>query len=71
MIVSQNFNMIVIARAFQGMGGGSIISMSNIICSDIVSIKQRGTYLGLLNSVFSLSLGIGPLVGGIFTDVLS
>jgi len=63
--------MIVIARAFQGIGGGSIISMSNIICSDIVSIKQRGTYLGLLNSVFSLALGIGPLVGGLFNDVFS
>ncbi|ORX50748.1 MFS general substrate transporter, partial [Piromyces finnis] len=68
---SKSFEMIVIARAFQGIGGGSIISMSNIICSDIVSIKQRGTYLGLLNSIFSLALGIGPLVGGLFNDILS
>jgi len=68
---AKSFSMIVISRAFQGIGGGSLISMSNIICSDVVSIKQRGTYLGLLNSIFSLSLGIGPLVGGIFTDIIS
>jgi len=36
--------MIVAARAVQGMGGGSIISMSNIICSDIVTVKQRLIY---------------------------
>ncbi|ORX86273.1 MFS general substrate transporter [Anaeromyces robustus] len=69
--VSKSFNMIVAARAFQGTAGGSLISMSNIICADIVSIKQRGTYLGLLNSIFSLTMGIGPLVGGLFTDFLS
>jgi len=68
---AKSFNMIIAARAVQGIGGGSLISMSNIICSDVVSIKQRGTYLGLLNSIFSLSLAIGPLVGGIFTDVIS
>ncbi|KAG4087944.1 MFS general substrate transporter [Neocallimastix lanati (nom. inval.)] len=69
--LSKSFYMIVAARAVQGMGGGSIISMSNIICSDIVTVKQRGTYLGLLNSIFSLALAVGPLVGGIFTDTIS
>eukprot|EP00833_Pecoramyces_ruminatium_P015079 jgi/Orpsp1_1/1189111/evm.model.d7180000069575.1 len=63
--------MITISRAVQGAGSGCLCSMANIICTDIVSVKERGTYLGLLNSAFSLALAIGPLIGGFFTDKIS
>jgi len=33
--------MLIIARAFQGIGGGCIISMVNIIITDIVSLRKR------------------------------
>jgi len=68
---SINFDMLIIARAFQGIGGGCIISMVNIIITDIVSLRKRATYMAVVNSVFSLSAIIGPLVGGLFVDTYS
>jgi len=68
---SINFDMLIIARAFQGIGGGCIISMVNIIITDIVSLRKRAAYMAVVNSVFSLSAIIGPLVGGLFVDTYS
>jgi len=33
--------MLIIARGFQGISGGGMFSMSNIIISDIVPLKIR------------------------------
>ncbi|ORX50744.1 MFS general substrate transporter [Piromyces finnis] len=69
--LSKNFDMLIFSRALQGIGGGSIISMVNIIVADIVSLRERATYMGIVNSVFSFSSVVGPLVGGLFADKLS
>ena len=37
-----------VARAVAGIGGGGINSLSMIIVSDVVPLRQRGTYLTLL-----------------------
>jgi len=63
-----NFNTLIIGRAIQGIGGGSVISMVNIVVADIVSLRERATYMGIVNSVFSFSSVVGPLVGGVFAD---
>jgi len=68
---STNFIMIIISRIVQGVGSGCLCAMANIICSDIVSVKKRGIYLEILNSVFSVALAIGPFVGGFFIDIIS
>jgi len=68
---ARSFNMLIIARGLQGIGGGSIISMVNIVVADIVSLRERATYMGIVNSVFSFSSVVGPLIGGLFADKLS
>ena len=67
--------------AIHGAGSGGILSSSQIILSDIVTLKERGIYNGLIglyvsqshdassicsliSSVFAVSGGIGPLIGG-------
>jgi MFS family permease len=42
--------------------------MSMIIVSDIVSLKERGKYQGFLGSAIAIGCGIGPLVGGLFSQ---
>jgi len=68
---SINYNMLIAARAVQGIGGGSIISLVTIIVADITSIRKRATYMGYLNSVFSFSSIVGPLIGALFADKIS
>lgn len=39
---SQSMNMLIGARAIQGIGGGSILSLTQLILSDIVPLEKRG-----------------------------
>ena len=49
-----------VMEAIQGMGGGGIINMTEIIVSDLVPLAKRGLYQGILGLVWSLAAGIGP-----------
>ncbi|ORX50752.1 MFS general substrate transporter [Piromyces finnis] len=68
---AQNIKMLIISRGFQGISGGGILAMTNIIIADIVPLRKRGIYMGIVGAVFAFSSVIGPLVGGFFTDNLS
>jgi MFS family permease len=39
---------LIVARAVQGIGSGSIMGMSQIVISDIVSLEERGKYSGFI-----------------------
>lgn len=55
-------------RAVAGIGGGGINSLSMIIVSDVVAMKDRGAAQGLLGIAISLGSGLGPFVGGLFAQ---
>lgn len=58
-------------RAVAGIGGGGINSLSMIIVSDVVAMKDRGAAQGLLGIAISLGSGLGPFVGGLFAQRVS
>jgi len=66
-----NIKMLIISRGFQGISGGGILAMTNIIIADIVPLRKRGIYMGVVGGVFAFSSVIGPLVGGFLTDKIS
>ncbi|KAF1986292.1 MFS general substrate transporter [Aulographum hederae CBS 113979] len=68
---SPNLLWLIIGRALQGMGGGGILVLVNIIIADLFSPRERGTYYGLLGCVWAVANSVGPLLGGIFSEKLS
>ncbi|RUS14650.1 MFS general substrate transporter, partial [Endogone sp. FLAS-F59071] len=66
---AQNMTMLIVFRALSGMGAGGVITMVMTIISDIVSLRDRGKYQGIIGSVFALSSVVGPLIGGAFVDI--
>jgi MFS family permease len=50
-------------RTIQGVGGGTILCLNLIIVADLVPLRQRGAYTGILQLVFGLGLTIAPLIG--------
>ncbi|OWT39397.1 hypothetical protein C362_02992 [Cryptococcus neoformans Bt1] len=62
---------LIIARAFQGLGGGSIIGLTSIVVSDIVPLEKRGAYQGILGSSWGIAAVLGPLLGGVLTEKAS
>ncbi|OCL00100.1 uncharacterized protein K441DRAFT_168233 [Cenococcum geophilum 1.58] len=43
----------------------------NICISDLFGMRHRGLYIGLTSLVWGFVSGIGPLLGGLFTQRLS
>ncbi|ORX63505.1 MFS general substrate transporter [Anaeromyces robustus] len=69
--ISSNMDMLIVFRGIQGIGGGGLMSLCMIVIADIIPIRKRGQFMGLLGAVASCSTVIGPLVGGLFTDQIS
>lgn len=67
---SQDTNMLIVFRVFQGLGGGGLAALSQIIMADIISPRERGKYAGLFGGVMAVGTVGGPLLGGVVTDSL-
>lgn len=61
-----NFSGLIAGRAVQGVGGGGILVMSEIIITDIIPLRQRGQYYSLLGAMWAIGTVVGPLLGGGF-----
>ena len=58
--------------AIQGIGGGGILNLSDIITSDLVPLSERGMFEGLLGLTWAFASGIGPPIvpGSLLFSVL-
>ncbi|OBF31093.1 MFS transporter [Mycobacterium sp. ACS1612] len=66
-----SLEMLVAARALQGVGGGAIMVTATAVIGEVIPLRERGRYQGALGAVFGVTTVIGPLLGGFFTDHLS
>ncbi|KAH8905813.1 hypothetical protein BR93DRAFT_860981, partial [Coniochaeta sp. PMI_546] len=66
--VSVSMAMLIASRAIQGIGGGGIVILVNICISDLFSMRRRGVYFGVMGLVWAVAGGVGPIIGGVFTD---
>lgn len=68
---STSMNQLIAFRAFQGMGGGILLSLAFVIVGDLFAPAERGKIQGVVAAVFGLSSVIGPTLGGFLTDALT
>jgi EmrB/QacA subfamily drug resistance transporter len=61
---------LIAGRFIQGVGGSGLMILSQAIIADVVPIRERGRYIGIMGGVFAISSVAGPLLGGWFTDVI-
>jgi len=83
---TQSMIQLIVFRAIQGIGGGGILTLAMIIgkhlsvlgppsrlisVSDVITLKERGKYQGIMGGVVALANSLGPIIGGLFTEKAS
>ncbi|KAL6719143.1 hypothetical protein ACLMJK_003380 [Lecanora helva] len=65
--VAQDFTAMLIGRTIQGVGGGGIILLNDVVITDLVPMRLRGAYFGMIGAVWGFGSVSGPVVGGVLS----
>jgi EmrB/QacA subfamily drug resistance transporter len=69
--LAPNMLVLVLGRGLQGMGGGGIMPLAQVIVADVSAPRERGRYQAYIGIVW-VGAGIGgPVVGGFIAEHLS
>ncbi|KAI4721514.1 putative MFS transporter [Aureobasidium sp. EXF-10727] len=61
---AQDGTSMLVGRVVQGLGGGGLLLLNDIVITDLVPLSQRGTYFGIVGSVWATGSVSGPVIGG-------
>ncbi|KAK5788552.1 hypothetical protein VI817_009510 [Penicillium citrinum] len=67
--LAQNVTQLIVFRALTGVGGGGLMTVAQMIVSDVVPLRERGKYQGILGAVVAIANGIGPVIGGALASI--
>jgi EmrB/QacA subfamily drug resistance transporter len=59
---------LILARALQGLGGGGLIALSEVVLADTFSPREQGRSAPYIAGVWAVASVIGPLLGGVLTE---
>ena len=66
--LSETMTVLTISRAVEGAGAGGMSVTASALVGEVVPLRYRGTYQGILGAMFGFGTVTGPLVGGFLTD---
>ncbi|KAL8302079.1 hypothetical protein RB597_002453 [Gaeumannomyces tritici] len=69
--LANNFTVLIAGRTIQGVGGGSLIALTEVVITDLVPLHARGTWFSVLSAVWSVGTVSGPLIGAGFAQNVS
>ncbi|PLB45472.1 MFS multidrug transporter [Aspergillus steynii IBT 23096] len=68
--LAQNIHQLIAARVFQGIGGGGMTTVVSILMSDIIPLRDRGVWQGVINIIYATGSGTGAPLGGVLADYI-
>ena len=64
-----NMLALIVFRAIQGLGAGAVQPTAMTIVGDIYTVAERARVQGYLASVWAISSVVGPMLGGVFSQL--
>jgi multidrug resistance protein len=64
-----NMLALIVFRAVQGIGAGAVQPTAMTIVGDIYTVAERARVQGYLASVWAISSVVGPMLGGVFSQL--
>ncbi|MEL6116401.1 MFS transporter [Photobacterium sp. SP02] len=68
--LSQNIEVLIIARLIQGLSCAILFTNSGAIISHIFPVEKQGHALGILFGINGLGLALGPFLGGLLVNYI-
>ncbi|KAJ6470258.1 iron permease [Mycena vitilis] len=59
-----SMDMLIGGRTVQGLGAGAITALIQIVIADLVPLKERGSFNGVMALAWGIGGGSGPVIGG-------
>ncbi|RYP64785.1 hypothetical protein DL769_006530 [Monosporascus sp. CRB-8-3] len=59
---------LLVGRCVQGVGGGGIHVLGGVIMTDIVPLRHRPKWFGVVLGAWALGLCLGPVLGGVIAE---
>lgn len=69
-LTAQSFGQVIAFRAFSGFGTSLVFSVARAYVGDMTPRGQEGRWLGVFATADIVGFGTGPLVAGVFREVL-
>jgi MFS family permease len=66
--VAHNVALLLLGRSVQGAGAGTLMTMSFLVLTDLVSLRERGKWVGMMSLVWLVGSVAGPIIGGVFSQ---
>ena len=67
--LSWNMLALIVFRAVQGIGAGAVQPTAMTIVGDVYTVAERARVQGYLASVWAISSVVGPMLGGVFSQL--
>jgi MFS family permease len=61
----------ILGRAIAGLGAAGVLQGALAVIGQAVELRKRSFYMGIVISVFIITVCIGPVLGGTFTEHVS
>ncbi|OQD94271.1 hypothetical protein PENSOL_c027G03141 [Penicillium solitum] len=69
--VAHSMAVLIVGRVLQGLGGGRLDVLSEVIVADITTLQERAVYIGLLSLPMAAGCIAGPILGAVFSGYVT